>query len=231
MKKIYFSATVAILLLSMAFSFAFAYEAKTTLPPATGVSITINRVEQTGGTSTPKNPDDDTFVWTPATSLAFGDLKLREGIKKVVIDGKDVDLKWSLFLPDYFYAIDVGLSGGGFDPTKTVKVTYAKGTSPSGLPTGDDGLGNRASITYAKVVLTDWAKNKTADTFIEKVLLRYAKNEPLTAVSGGWLRLYVGVNTADPDALHPDPVSTEWKIFSASDPLGDYTADLTLSLI
>lgn len=230
MKRISFSAAVVILFLSVAFNFAFAYEAKTTLLPATGVSVTINRVEQTGGTATPKDPTDDTFIWTPATSLAFGNLILNEGIKSVIIDGKPVDLKWSLFLPKYFYAIDVGLSGGGFDPSKTVTVTYTKVAAPTGLPVGDDGLGNRASITYAKVELTDWAKNLTKDTFLEKVLLRNAKNESLTAVTGGWLRLYVGVNTADPNALHPDPVLPEWKIFTSSDPLGDYSADLTLSL-
>lgn len=186
--------------------------AQTTLPPATGLSVAVSRVQGT--------------TWTPVATgdpINFGPLTLYSG----TVGGK----AWSVFLPDYYYVLDIALTGGGFDPTKSVNIGFTPGSTPSGAV---GNLGDRATITYCKTVLTNWNTNTTTDTILTalgdggKKLLKTAQIVPLTQVSGGWLRLYVGICALDPAAVPADPAGA--MIFSPADPTGDYTGSISVTL-
>ena len=46
-------------------------------------------------------------------------------------------------------------------------------------------------------------------------------------IKGGWLRIYFGIATGDPNAIPPEPPGT--KTFSPADPGGSYTGVFTVS--
>ena len=76
------------------------------VPPATGIVLTITKIDSKGTSS----PYDDEWI-EKVSSFDFGELKQVSGYT----EGK----KWTLFLPRYYFAVDIGLTGGGFDPTKS----------------------------------------------------------------------------------------------------------------
>lgn len=180
------------------------------IPPATGIVLTITKIDSKGTSS----PYDDQWI-EKVSSFDFGELKQVSGYT----EGK----KWTLFLPRYYFAVDIGLTGGGFDPTKNIVVEYLpeEEVSPPGI---EGGLGDRITITYVR---TKGKGKRTWDKILEKRLFKESNTVPLWKVLGGWLRLYVGVVSKDPNAVPPDPPGA--KVFTPSDPVGEYKGAIRIS--
>lgn len=202
-KKVIKSITIAGFLFSLG-PLCFAQSimgASAKVPTAKGVVVTISKIDSKGT----REPNDDVWLGKVDT-MDFGKLQYLS--------------KWGISLPKYYFAIDVGLTGG-FDPTKTISIECTKNEGPPGA---EGGLGDRATITYVK---TKKQRRKTKDYILDKKLLKEDKSIQLWEVLGGWLRMYVGVVTKDPEAVPPDPPQS--KLFTPADPAGAYTAGIKIS--
>lgn len=130
-----------------------------------------------------------------------------------------------IFLSDHFYAIDVGAVNTATTPPSpaaglvgTVSVTYVDGLVR--------GIGNKAIATYVKV--TGAPGSQTEAIFARHTLLASnGGNISPTSFSGGFLRIYVGINTGEIFAQFP--VETTGSPFTTGDAPGQYTGTLTLS--
>jgi len=193
-------------------SLAAPIAASTELAIATDVEATVSRVDAASG------------AWTKQASraLEFGGLKLKTGKKP---DGTE----WSLFLPDYYYVIDIGPKKGTFPAHGSIQINYNEGANPNAP---GHGLGYKATVTYCKTYFAsrnDWKNKKTTDAILGKVLIKDGFSLPISAVEDGWLRLYVGIVTNDPNANPADPSGAE--VFSGADKAGNYSGGLVITLI
>jgi hypothetical protein len=209
---------LSVLFCSVALAAPGPIAASTTLNVATDISATVSQIDSKG-TAT---PTDDTWAAAPGGTLSFGTLSLKTGVDP---QGRT----WSVFLPQYYFAIDVGFPDGGMPTSKSIGVTYGSDVRPAGATKG---LGDKATITYCKTYFAapgDWALKKTTDSVIEKKLLKDGNTIVTSAIAGGWLRMYVGIVTLDPAAVPLDPAGAD--IFSPSDITGTYSGTITISLI
>ncbi len=204
------------------------YVAKVTMPTATGIdSIVTSKINSNGE----ENPALHTWIDGDAgKDLDMGSLSPISDTK----DGK----KWIVYLPTYYYAIDIGLNGG-LDPDASIEVKMTGHIEPSGFVPNpnvdeDNGLGTRGNITYVRTVLTSWAANTTEDNLIATRKYRYDEDVSIDMgdVAGGWLRMYVGTANGNPEPLYDIPVDAPDSLtFSPSDPTGDYTVDLQITYV
>ena len=132
-----------------------------------------------------------------------------------------------IWLPDHYYAIDIG-PGGGPGATSAV-VSYTEGTNPNSAIAAH-GLGWKSTATFFKV---SGSGASTVEASLSahgpKKMLKDLVNENVTTaeLTGGTLRMYVGIVTKDPTAVIPDPAASE--VISNADRSGTYTGSLLIT--
>ncbi len=178
-----------------------------TVPAATGISITVSKVDS----------KSNVFTALPAgtTALSF--------------DPMTLNTTTNVYLPDHYFAIDFGVTGGA--GTADVTVGYVEGANPNGAT---NGLGFKSTATFVKEVVG--AGGVTTETPLgahgpKKRLadLRVAEHVAYTEVTPGFPRIYVGVWTGNPTATIPDP--TNGQPFTTGDAPGTYTGSLLVSAV
>ena len=171
------------------------------IPQATGVAITASSV----------NPSNNHFTVISGNTLSFNPITFNTAN--------------GIFLPDHFFAIDVGSVGGAGIPDVTV--TYTEGANPN---SPSHGLGWKSTATFMKVTGATGSQTETAMTSHgPKKMLKAISGESIghAEISGGFLRVYVGIVTKDNTAVIPDPVDSE--PFIVSDKPGLYDGTLLVS--
>lgn len=162
------------------------------VPGATGGSFSVSKV--TGGVFAPQASND----------LAFGTLTF--------------DATNNIFVGAYYFAIDIGGTGGSGFPS--ISVAYADTGSPAGAIAG---LGDRGTFSYSKMTQVGGVDVETAIAGMslgESNLLTISPS----AVTGGWLRINVGMATGDPTLSEGAAVP-----FTAADAPGAYTGTVTIT--
>ena len=133
--------------------------------------------------------------------------------------------KLGVFAPrdNRYYAIDIGVSGGGRPTTfPGVSIEWSGDTM---------GLGDRLGATYN---LMTW---RSATETTEVVMARQLVNAGTPAIvntassyDGHWVRIYVGIIT-DPALFgYTDPVTAADHIFTYTTPAGSYSGTLTVRI-
>ena len=137
------------------------------VPAATGVSITASSV----------NAATNAFTPVAGTNLSFDPLAFQAAN--------------GIYLPNHFFAIDVGVVGGAGTPDVTV--AYTEGLNPNG--TGK-GLGWHSTATFIRV---EGTTEVPLTTHGPKKLLKDLSSEHITVAesTGGFLRVYTGIVTGD----------------------------------
>ncbi len=165
------------------------------VPEASGASIVASRVNSTG-----------TPVFTPVagTNLSFDPLTYDP------ING--------IYLPNHFFAIDIGAIGGAGAPD--VIVNYTEGANPNGA--GGLGLGFHAAATFVRVESDEEVQLATHGP---KKLLIQLVNEHITTAEtvGGFLRIYTGIVTGD------DTTPESGIPFTNADQPGTYNGTLVVT--
>lgn len=164
------------------------------VPASTGASFAVSKV--TGGEFTPQ----------ASNNLNFGELTLFPEL--------------GVFLAPFYYAIDVGGTGGAGIPNISVEYT------DTGAPTGAvANLGDRGTFSYASVVQSGSGDIVTAK---DGMSLSQANGLVIdsTDLDGGFLRISVGTATGDPVLEEGDAVP-----FNLGDAPGNYTGTLTLTAV
>ncbi|MBF0485667.1 MAG: hypothetical protein HQL16_04030 [Candidatus Omnitrophica bacterium] len=170
-----------------------------TIPLTSSISINASSINST------------TKAWTAVTGTALS------------FDPMTFNTTNGIFLPDHFFAIDAASSGTTGAPTVTM--TYVEGTNPNG--TGH-GLGWKTSASFWKVTGSGTATTETGLTLGRKMLKDLAGTTVApTDITGGWLRMYVGINTGDSTAV--PPFTTDMEVFSNADKAGTYTGTLSVT--
>lgn len=199
MKKTMGLILVAAFLLSLS-GVASALETKftvsATVPNATGVSITPSSVDAASGE----------FTKLTTTALSFDPLIYKPTL--------------GVWLPDVYFAIDVGTTGGGGGTD--VKVNYTEGANPNAP---GHGLGWKSTATFMKVVgttetqISGHPKKKLIDVVNENILP--------AEIAGGYLRMYLGIVSKDKNATIPDPSDSE--PFTNVDKPGTYDGEFKVT--
>ncbi len=208
-------------------SYAVDYTASASMPSPVGISPTINKVMGKG-----LNPSD--WVGT-SSNLDFGTLISTPWTDPVTLKSGLV------FLPDHFFAIDVGYLYGSGTGVKSIQVSY---TPQDTLPPTQHGLGYKSLATFMKkYIVGGYEKTEDVTTDVidsRKYLLKdvqAGKTITLTTLGGGWLRVYVGIATLDPNATLKDSTAgTEVEVFSPGDtpsnpPTVAYKGSLTITAL
>ncbi|MCA9399528.1 MAG: hypothetical protein KC684_04660 [Candidatus Omnitrophica bacterium] len=136
-----------------------------------------------------------------------------------------LDTGLGVFFPDHFFAIDIGTSGGAGTPSVTV--TYTEGSNPN---SPGNGLGWKSTLTFVQV--TGLEPNQVETPLAAhgpKKLMKDLSGETVSSaeIAGGFLRMYAGIFTGDPNATIPEPANGE--VFSLGDNAGSYSGTLTIS--
>ncbi len=165
-----------------------------------GLSITIHNA----------NSSNDEWDPTPVDNIDFGTLTY--------------DSVNGIFLPDHYCVMDVGVLSNAANWTVTHTVN-------SSFTNGSDNLDHNVVVTFVKTEQVDTngdgIPDTTSDTKISK--LSYANSTQSftkTQLSGGWLRVYYGIATGDPDADEPSDVSP----ITIDKSSGNYTGSVTITL-
>lgn len=154
-------------------------------------------------------------VWSPVsgTTLTFDPMDYKSAI--------------GIWLPDHYFAIDIApLNGSG---SADVTVTYTEGNNPNAVDS-KNGLGWKSTATFIKVVGSgDTATETGLTSHGPKKMLKDLNGENIayTELTGGFLRVYVGVVSKDKTATYPDPDASE--VFTNADHPGTYEGTLTFS--
>jgi len=137
------------------------------VPFATGASIVASRV----------NSSTNAFTPVSGTNLSFDPL---------AFDGVN-----GIYVPDHYFAIDVGAIGGAGTPD--IVVTYTEGTNPN---SPGKGLGWHASATFVRI---EGTKEIPLTAHGPRKLLKDLAGEHITIAEtvGGFFRMYLGINTGD----------------------------------
>lgn len=219
---------------------AQSYVTQTTMPMATGVTVTASRIDSKGT----ETPADDTWAANPGLNLDMGSLIKNEGTALITgPDGITRNLTWVVYLPQFYFALDVGLNGG-IDTSRFVHLAFSNPTLDEVAITDPTiGLGKRGNMFYSKTYLptpADWIINHTVDSPVASIGLdgngshkrRFddPQSVPMSDVVGGWLRLYFGTANGNPTpGFGVDKDAFDSLLFSPSDPTGVYKATITLT--
>lgn len=171
------------------------------LPASNGATFAVSQVD-------PGPPIVFTAMPAGFTALDFGLLSL--------------DPVNSIFLPDYFWVIDVGVNGaGGAD----VQFAYTDTANPNGALNNGHGLGGHGTISYAEVV-TNPDLSQTTNVIRGEALQQSNTSGGIdeTDYQNGFLRLSVGIATGDP--LLQEGNATP---FTSLDQPGTYSGTLTIT--
>ncbi len=178
-----------------------------TVPAASGINMTVSSVNSSSGA----------FTTEPAgtTALSF--------------DPMTFNTTNNIYVPNHYFAVDVSVSGGSGSPDTTV--TYSEGANPNGGGSSN-GLGVKSTATFAKE--TPNGSGGTTETLLtahgpkKRMIDLNGEHVAFTEVSGGFLRMYLGVWTgttvapADPSNGQP---------FSNADVAGQYTGSLLVTAV
>lgn len=137
------------------------------VPSATGVSIVASQVDSATNDFTP----------VAGTNLSFDPLTF--------------EATNQIYLPNHFFAIDVGVTGGAGAPNVTV--AYTEGLNPN---TPGKGLGWHAAATFVRI---EGTTEVPLTAHGPKKLLKDLTSENITSAetTGGFLRVYTGIVTGD----------------------------------
>ncbi|MDE2222767.1 MAG: hypothetical protein KGK03_06825 [Candidatus Omnitrophica bacterium] len=181
----------------------FNFTVSATVPAATGVSVTVSSV----------NSSTNAFTTMPAgtTALSFDPMTFNPTL--------------GIYLPNHYFALDFGATGGAGTPDLTL--TYTEGTNPNGT---SNGLGTKTTATFAKEVLG--TGGSTTETLLPQGKMRLidlsSTHIAASEVTGGWPRVYLGVWTGSTTAP-ADP--SNGKPFSNADAAGTYTGSLVITAV
>ena len=207
--------------------FAQSYTAETIMPVADRVDVTVSQIDPNAG-GAPEDPA--THAWSPAgATFDFGSLTEITGITT----GGDA---WVGYFPQYYFAIDIAMGGGGVPSGTGPEVTVAY-SGPDALSFG---MVTRvvltASLPYTNTAL--WPESAEPATPDQRVTLgvddldSYNLKDLATAVTNpGWLRIYAGIATSPGEGEDALPAGAE--PFTGLDEAGLYTGsiDITISAI
>ena len=170
------------------------------VPSATGVSIAASSVTVTGNVFT--------ALASNATIMSF--------------DALTYNTTYGYWAPDHYFAVDVGTTGGSGNVTTVV--TYTEGTNQNAA-TGGHGLGYKGLATFVKETISGTTTTETSITAHGKKRLIDLTGETVTPaqVSGGWLRVYLGIATG----ATGEPTGTE--LFTNLDHSGTYDGTITFT--
>lgn len=175
-----------------------------TVPDATGVGVTVSSVNSTTNAFTTEAAG--------TTALSF--------------DPMTFNTTNNIYLPNHYFALDFAVTGGAGSPDVTV--TYNEGSNPNGTT---NGLGYKSTATFAKEVSNG---TTTTETFLtahgpkKRLIDLSSEHVAYTEVTGGFLRIYLGVWTGSTTAP-ADP--TNGQPFTASDGAGVYTGSLVVTAV
>ena len=183
---------------------------------AQAVPVNAAQVAFTVSATIPANSS----VSIAATSVLSADATKRSAVinNQLTMDPMVFNSALGIFLPDHYFVLDMGATGGGLD----VVMTYAEGANPNG--TGH-GLGWKSAATFQKVVGTVETNITGHGDANGKKLLKDVTSEHFLPAdtTGGFLRAYVGVNTGDAKT----PALGE--VFTTLDKTGAYAGTLTVT--
>jgi hypothetical protein len=168
---------------------------------ATSVGISASSVATGSGVWTSMSPS--------ATLLSF--------------DVMSYNSTYGYWAPNHYFAVDVGTSDGS--GSVTTVVTYAEGTNPNAA-TGGHGLGYKAFATFQKAYISGGTTLETPIAAHGKKklydLIGAGRTVTPAQVTGGWLRVYLGVVT-DPALV------TGSELFTNLDHSGIYDGMITFT--
>lgn len=108
------------------------------------------------------------------------------------------------------------------DNFSSVQITYNDVSSPTGALKG---LGKASFITLVKAVYTG-ATTPPNETILSKHALHNLNTSiNYSVLNKGWLKMYLGLSTGDPDQGEPQGVTP----FTAKDKPGDYIGTMTIT--
>lgn len=176
-----------------------------TVPTATGVSISVSQVN--------------------ATTNAF--TTLAAGTTALSFDPMTFNTTNGIYLPNHYYALDFGVSGGAGNPDVTV--TYNEGSNPNG---STNGLGYKSTATFAKEVVG--TGGATTESFLtahgpkKRLIDLSGEHVSYSELTGAYLRIYLGVWTGSTTSP-ADP--TNGQPFTTGDAPGTYTGSLVVTAV
>ncbi len=170
-----------------------------TIPSASGVSIVATKVDSASN-----------VFGATVTALNFDPMVFNSNL--------------GIWLPDHFFAIDIGVTSGVGSTNVTVK--YTEGAKPNGQI---NGLGWKSTATFVKI--TGPENNQVETDLIshgpKKLLRDLAGGEQFTGaeLSGGFLRAYVGIFPGDDQTI----LDQLGEPFTNADVPGNYNGVLTIT--
>lgn len=199
---------------------AFAFTASATMPSPDGVSPVISKVMGKGTA---------TSDWVgQALDLDFGALKVTPWTDNTVNPPKS----GIIFLPDHFFAIDIGYTYTGGVGISNITVNCSNFITPNAAQT--DGLNVKGVAIFVRKHMSS-AGVEQPESFPTDLLLGgklilgdvTGLSQSITGLGGGWMRIYLGIVTKDPKANPLDPTTA--KPFVPGDATGSYSATFTIS--
>jgi len=175
-----------------------------TVPSATGIGVTVSSI----------NSSTNAFTTEAAgtTALSFDPLTF--------------NTTNNIYLPNHYFALDFAVSGGSGSPDVTV--SYNEGSNPNG---STNGLGYKSTATFAKEVSNGTTNTETFLTAHgpkKRLIDLSGEHVAYTEVTGGFLRIYLGVWTGSTTAP-ADP--TNGQPFTTADGAGVYTGSLVVTAV
>ncbi|MBP9854053.1 MAG: hypothetical protein KBD53_04205 [Candidatus Omnitrophica bacterium] len=203
MKKLFLSLVAVLAGLSLTVAPVYAqvqFFVDAELPASNGATFAVSQVD-------PGPPEVFTLQAPGFDALDFGLLTL------------DVDN--GIFLPDYYWAIDVGANGAG---SPDLAFAYTDTANPNGGLNNGTGLGGRGTIAYMEV-LTGSGGAQTVNLIRGEALQQSNTSGGIDETDyDGFLRFAVGIATGDPLLQEGNAVP-----FTASDNPGTYSGTLTVT--
>jgi hypothetical protein len=239
MKKVFLVLTVILglsLIISSA-SFAQTLSVSTTIGSPSAVVPVITQVVPN------INASGIDIGWLSSTQLAPGDYNLGFGTLSLLtgtIPGSTPPKTFSVFLPQYYYAIDFGYQYGGA-AISAITVSTGGFSVPSGQPAAR-GLNSKAAIAFVKETYDPATGTSTVPEAAPFAHLTFGaltggRSVGLNSdVAGGWLRTYVGIITNPGAANAPTGCSATASpdtcgVFAPGDATGSYTATITIQVV
>jgi len=165
------------------------------------------------------------IVWQLVDGEAFPDDPFSTGSSSLVytVTLTDVGGGDKVFLGDHYYAIDVSPNGIG---QLNVLIEYEDLQNSNGTPGDETGLEIKGIATVVKAMADE------SELVLEREVLRDIDNTTVLASTletfpSGFMRMYVGLATGDPDADPSEPADAV--PFTPADAAGPYAGQITLT--
>ncbi len=186
-------------MIAVALALTFAHEGRTatnsesfpvsvTIPASSGIDIVATEVDSA----------TDTFG-LQVSSLNFDPLTF--------FATDDQGNPMNIWLPDHYYAMDVGVVSNGSGTVQSVVVEYTEGSKPAGQT---EGLGHRTTADFVKMSIVNSQEVQTPLSIGKKALIDLSPPGQLVTgaeIANGWLRLFVGANDGTSTNVTGGPIS------------------------